>query len=493
MRTIGGYRIRGLLGKGGMGAVYKAEHPALGKLVALKLLAPSEHLAGLVGYEPLKERFLREARIMAGIRHPHVSQVWDYGEDAGRPFFVMEYACDSLGSLMGESYRMEAPSRQLPPVMAMDYAIQTLSGLARLHHAGIIHRDIKPFNLLLTEENRIKIIDFGLSKLRGETARADPDTVKIGTPYYAAPEQAENPEAAGPAADCYAVGVLLWRMLVGMLPPDEMEGDEAKAACLRRDAFLARWKDLDPALAQQAREFFAVALHRDPQGRHATAMAMAADIEALRERFQHALDAACRLPEEDQAVLGLGGLGGLGGLRDLAQGAASSTAVALRSSPLKTGPLRDLEQLELDCLGRPLVPRRPEFICDARGDTVLDPIHGLRWQRAGTPYPGTWQEAHAYVAQLNNTCFAGHDDWRLPTVAELASCIDPDKEPGVSCADTCFDPHQTTCWSADRRSFVSAWRLHAAMGFVQWVDMHCQTHTRAVRTESPPHAGKEKT
>ncbi|MCA1945848.1 MAG: serine/threonine protein kinase, partial [Desulfovibrio sp.] len=75
MRTIGGYRIRGLLGKGGMGAVYKAEHPALGKLVALKLLAPSEHLAGLVGYEPLKERFLREARIMAGIRHPHVSQV----------------------------------------------------------------------------------------------------------------------------------------------------------------------------------------------------------------------------------------------------------------------------------------------------------------------------------------------------------------------------------------------------------------------------------
>ncbi|AGW12590.1 protein kinase domain-containing protein [Megalodesulfovibrio gigas] len=482
MRTIGGYGVRGLLGKGGMGAVYKVEHPALGKLVALKLLAPSEHLAQLVGYETLKERFLREARIMAGIRHPHVSQVWDYGEDAGRPFFVMEYACDSLGALMGESYRMEAPSRQLPPAMAMDYAIQTLSGLARLHHAGIIHRDIKPFNLLLTEENRIKIIDFGLSKLRGETARNDPDAVKIGTPYYAAPEQAENPEAAGPAADCYAVGVLLWRMLVGMLPPDEMEGEEADAACLRRDVFLARWDDLDPALGRQVRDFFATALAREPLHRHATALAMAADIEALRERFQDALDAACRLPEEDQTLLGLRTLD------TTAQGAAATT---LRAVPLKTGPLRDLEQLELDCLGRPLVPRRPHLVCDAQGETVQDPVHGLQWQRSGTPYPCTWQEAHAHVAQLNAVRFAGHADWRLPTVAELASCIDPDKEPGVSCADTCFDTHQTTCWSADRRSYIAAWRLHAAMGFIQWVDMHCQTHARAVRTACPAIGNKE--
>ncbi|GAB7081223.1 protein kinase domain-containing protein [Megalodesulfovibrio paquesii] len=478
MRTIGGYRILGLLGKGGMGAVYKVEHPALGKLVALKLLAPSEHLARMLGYDVLKERFLREARIMAGIRHPHVSQVWDYGEDGGRPFFVMEYACDSLGALMGESYRMEAPSRRIPPAMALDYAMQTLDGLARLHYAGIIHRDIKPFNLLLAEENRIKIIDFGLSKLRGELPRDDPDAVKIGTPYYAAPEQAENPEAAGPAADCYAVGVLLWRMLVGMLPPDEMDADDAAEARRWRDACFARWNLLDPALGREMEAFFATALARDPARRHHTAAAMASELLALRDRFLEALDAACQLPEDWTATAPVSSV-------------AAGPGVALRSTPLKTGPLRDLEQLGLDRLGRPRCPVRPQFSCEAEGETVLDTAHGLRWQRSGTVYACSWQEARAYVDQLNVVRFAGYADWRLPTVAELASCIDPDKEPGLSCTDSCFDPHQTTCWSADRRSYISAWRLHAAMGFIQWVDMHCQTHARAVRTEFPVSKSKE--
>lgn len=475
MRTLGGYRIRGLLGKGGMGAVYKVEHPVLGKLMALKLLAPVEHLVDLMGYDTLKEGFLREARIMASIRHPNVSQVWDYGEDAGRPFFIMEFACDNLGALMGETYRVEAPSRPLPPPMAMEYAMQTLRGLARLHHAGIIHRDIKPFNLLLTEDDRVKIIDFGLSKLRGETAQAGPDNVKIGSPYYAAPEQAEHPETAGVAADLYSVGVLLYRMLTGMLPPNEMEGEEKDDSLARRSAFYERWEALDPALSRHMRAFFVMSLHRDPARRHPSALAMAAEVASLREEFEEALSASCTLPEsflQEEP-------------REVTDPPVQGAASALREEPLKTGPLDDLEQLQLDPLGRPLHPLLPRHQCESGPEAVevaTDTVRQRMWQRGGTPYPIYWEEAHTYISQLNAERFAGYSDWRLPTVAELVTCIDPHKEPGISCTTDCFHALQSTCWSADRRTFVTAWRLHATMGCIQWVDMHCHSYVRAVRT-----------
>lgn len=476
MRTIGGYIIRGLLGKGGMGAVYKVEHPVLGKLVALKLLDPVDHLVDVLGLDALRAQFLREARIMAGIRHPHVSQVWDYGEDKGRPFFVMEYACDSLGSLMGETYRVEAPSRRLPPLEAMDYALQTLDGLARLHHAGVIHRDIKPYNLLLTEENRVKIIDFGLSKLRGETgqdrtgqdgaSQGGAGQVKVGTPYYAAPEQEENPEAAGPQADCYAVGVLLFRMLAGVLPHEELE--ETATARL---AWLEAWARLDPELARSAREFFVTALHHDPQRRHPDANRMAAELAGLRDQFREAMDAVCTLPEEDRQDR-------LEGCMPCEEAAAPSRP---RATPLRTGPGASLADLGLDVLGRPLVPPRPCFQIREDG-TVLDRAHGLLWQRGGSSYPCGWREALALVERLDAEAGPSQErgPWRLPTLEEAATLVDATRAPGMACADACFNPAQTTCWTADRRTWQSAWRLHAAMGFLHAVDLHCLSHVRAV-------------
>jgi serine/threonine-protein kinase len=309
MRTVGRYEICGLLGRGGMGAVYKARLPELGKMVALKVLRPEETLEAVVGMEELTRRFRREARIMAALRHPHIAQVWDYAEEDA-PHFSMEYLCGNLGALMGETYRAEARTRRIAPDRAAAFAAQTLQALARLHHAGLLHRDVKPFNIMLTDADRVKLIDFGLSRLRGETGRARatamatgalasddaddgamPGTIKVGTPFYTAPEQEADPAAADRRADLYSVGVMLFRMLFGALPSDggARPGQPARVP----------EGEMPDALAAGWNEFFARALARDPAERFADAGAMLAALDARVAEWRGALDAVCRLSEEE--------------------------------------------------------------------------------------------------------------------------------------------------------------------------------------------------
>ncbi|MFP3981451.1 MAG: serine/threonine protein kinase, partial [Desulfobacterales bacterium] len=217
---IGKYRVLGLLGDGGMGRVYKVELPDIGKISALKLLRPRDHMVDLLGLRAIEEMFIREARILGRLRHPNVAAILDFDRDGqNRPFFSMEYHCMNLGVMIGEHYEMETATRLMDPARTFKYAEQVLSGLDRLHHAGIVHRDIKPYNVLITEDHAVKLIDFGLSLLRGETRRV-PDTFKIGTPYYAAPEQQADPDNIDERADLYGVGVMIWRMLTGVLPPE---------------------------------------------------------------------------------------------------------------------------------------------------------------------------------------------------------------------------------------------------------------------------------
>ena len=289
MRMIGRYRVCGRLGKGGMGSVYKAKLPGLDRIVALKLLDPAEILVDLLGMEELKRQFRHEAEIMAGLRHPHIAQIWDLDVTAqAMPYFVMEYSCNNLGALMGESYRVEQPTRRLALDKAVHYAVQALEGLARMHHEGVVHRDFKPYNLLLTDEDSIKIIDFGLSKLRGEEEFNAPRGIKVGSPYYAAPEQELDPAGADGRADLYAVGVTLFRMLTGLLPYDEESGEAMRNA----RAFNA---ELDEAWDV----FFAKALARDPGERHPSAAVMRGELLGLLDQWRKRRDRICNLPDAE--------------------------------------------------------------------------------------------------------------------------------------------------------------------------------------------------
>ena len=144
MKYIGKYQIRGLLGRGGMGKILKVQHPLIGKIFALKLLDPDPLLVGLMGRDKIQAMFKAEAITIAGLRHPNIVEILDYDESGDKPFYVMEYYVNNLGIMIGETSRPDQPSRIIKVEKAIRYISQTLNALKCLHHAGIIHRDIKP-------------------------------------------------------------------------------------------------------------------------------------------------------------------------------------------------------------------------------------------------------------------------------------------------------------------------------------------------------------
>jgi serine/threonine-protein kinase len=447
---IGRYDIRGLLGRGGMGAVYKAAMPVTGRIVALKVLKPAEIMEDLVGADELREMFFREASAMASISHPNVAAILDVdGGGAVPPHFTMEYFCGNLGALMGETYEVERESRRLGVETSLAMARGMVRGLDRLHYEGIIHRDVKPFNVMLAADlggpGTVKLIDFGLSKLRGERSAHHKGMV-VGSPYYAAPEQEADPESADERSDLYSVGVTLYRMLTGRLP-------DGRGARPIREAHA----DLD----QSWDDFFATALARDPAARFADGPAMLDALDGLEARWRARRDAACAAPDF------------------LAEPEISETCPRPRSEPLKAGLKEGRAAFGLDELWRPQCYAHGEFA--DRGDgTVAERTTGLVWERYGSRYPLTWERANAHVARLNKKRYAGRTDWRLPTVAELATLFTGRTEPGEFCLEPAFDPQKGRLWSADRKAFTAAWYVDAELGFVWWQDLTCRFFARAV-------------
>ena len=204
---IPGYEVEAVLGRGGMGVVYKARHLRLNRLVALKML-----LAGAYAGPHERARFQREAEAVAGLRHPNIVQVYDVGDHEGWPYFTMELV--EGGSLAQALAGTPQPARQAAALLAtLAEAVQAA------HRAGIVHRDLKPANILLTADGTPKIADFGLARhFDGEPALTL-SGARIGTPSYMAPEQVIGKAGTiGPAADIYALGALLYEMLTGRPP-----------------------------------------------------------------------------------------------------------------------------------------------------------------------------------------------------------------------------------------------------------------------------------
>ncbi|MFY9941472.1 MAG: protein kinase [Desulfobacterales bacterium] len=445
MQTIGKYRIRGLLGRGGMSRVYKVEIPTIQKIVALKRLEPDPMLVDLVGSEKIRRLFVSEAVTMARLRHPNIVSVWDFDESGGVPFYLMEHYSHNLGEMIGETYVVEHPSRRLPVDKALHYIRAVLAGLACLHYAGIVHRDIKPFNILVTEQDTVKICDFGLSKLRGETFEG-PSQLKVGSPWYAAPEQEADPNAAGFNADVFSAGVMLYRMLTGALPM------AAPVAPSRQHPDLdAAWDD-----------FVLKAISTRPGARYGDAFQMLAALADLETHWAQRKQNICRLP---------------------AQPTASATADPgvrhLRKTPQKVSPREAPEVFRLDALWRPRDYLANAFKQEGQ-DTIQDAVSGLVWQKAGAPYPLTWRQAAAYVTRLNSEGFGGRQNWRLPTVEELLSLVTEVPHNRDFCLDTMFDPAQRWLWSADRRSYVAAWFVSVDLGYVSHQDFTALNFVRAV-------------
>jgi len=202
------YRVLELLGRGGMGVVYKAEHARIGKVLALKLLTGE-----LTRDATQLGRFKREALMASRLSHPNTVQVFDFGEADGLAYLAMEYVRGvDLGSVVDQG--------RLTPERTARIVIQICSSLAEAHEKGIVHRDLKPENIMIvrghTGEELVKVLDFGLAKLRESSELSDVTSsgAIVGTPYYMAPEQIRG-EAVGPECDVYQLGAVLYACLTG--------------------------------------------------------------------------------------------------------------------------------------------------------------------------------------------------------------------------------------------------------------------------------------
>jgi len=266
----GKYRIFEEIGHGGMGVVYKAEDIKLKRPVALKFLPPH-----LMDSPELKERFLIEAQAAAALSHPNICVIHEVGEDESRPYIAMEY-------VEGETLRDKIKMKPLTTESVLAIASQIAAGLAEAHHKGIVHRDIKSANIMVTAKGQAKVMDFGLAKLRGGSSLTKSQTT-LGTVAYMSPEQAMGEEVDG-RTDLWSLGVVLYELLTGELP---FKGDrdlsvihsivheEPKPIKLRK-----------PPVAQELQQVVARALKKKREVRYATAEEMLKDLRAYQTSLQ---------------------------------------------------------------------------------------------------------------------------------------------------------------------------------------------------------------
>jgi serine/threonine-protein kinase len=266
---IGGrYTLERRLGAGGMSTVFLARDAVLERKVAVKLLA--EHLSD---DEDFVARFRREALAAARLQHPNIVQVFDSGEDepSGRHFIVMEYV---NGPSCADLLRSQ---RQLGVEQTIEIVRGSCHGLDYAHRAGVIHRDVKPGNLLVSDESgTVKLADFGIAKAAEQTRITQVGAV-LGTAAYLSPEQATGEEAEAPS-DIYSLGVCAYQFLTGRLPHEYSSLTEL-ALKQQRDTVVPI-TDYRPDVPVELDEAIRVALERDPANRYASALDMAAAMDA---------------------------------------------------------------------------------------------------------------------------------------------------------------------------------------------------------------------
>src|SRR5512132_1487448 len=274
---LGPYEILAPIGAGGMGEVYRAKDPRLGREVAIKVLPAS------FSKDPDRlRRFEHEARAAGALNHPNITAIHDIGSHDGAPYVVTEL-------LEGETLRSRLATGALSTRKAIDYAIQIARGLAAAHDKGIVHRDLKPENLFVTKDGRVKILDFGLAKLKQPeegvdktdlqtaTAGTEPGGV-LGTMGYMSPEQVRG-KPADYRSDLFAFGAILFEMLSGQRAFHGDTAADTMSAILTKEPpdLSATNRDVHPGVDRIIRH----CLEKNPEERFHSAHDLAFDLEAL--------------------------------------------------------------------------------------------------------------------------------------------------------------------------------------------------------------------
>jgi serine/threonine protein kinase len=284
-QTISHYKILKKLGEGGMGEVYLAEDTELHRKVALKFL--SLHLASDADF---KARFKREAQAAAALNHPNIITIHEVAEYEGRSFIAMEY-------VEGGSLRTLLAENELPAGKVIGLTMQICEGLSKAHEAGIVHRDMKPDNILVDKDGRVKILDFGLAKLKTAATQLTKADTTMGTIYYISPEQAQGAEV-DQRSDLFSLGVILYELLTRQLPfKGEYEAAILYSLINEEPEPLARYKASTPEALQRIVD---KALKKDSSTRYQSAAEVLADLKGLQKETM--VGAVARPPQKRISV-----------------------------------------------------------------------------------------------------------------------------------------------------------------------------------------------
>lgn len=265
------YRLLEIIGQGGMAVVYKAQDTVLGRFVAVKMLRP-QYAADPI----IVDRFHKEAQAAAGLSHPNIVNVYDVGQEDGRPYIVMEYVA---GQSLKEIITAQGP---LPIGDALDIAAQICAAVDFAHRHGLVHRDIKPQNVLISPEGLAKVADFGLAapSPRAREAAEGEEAEVWGTVHYLSPEQAQG-KPATQASDIYAIGVVLYEMVTGQVPFEGTTPEEVILKHLQQSPSPPHL--LNPRVPAAVEAFILKAMAKDPERRYTSAREMGSAITAYKQ------------------------------------------------------------------------------------------------------------------------------------------------------------------------------------------------------------------
>jgi serine/threonine protein kinase len=296
--SLGQYQVVELIGQGGMARVYKAFQPRLDRYVAIKVIPTRVESAQ---EQDFLRRFTDEARMIARLAHPHIVPIHDFGEDAGWAYIVMEYI--SHGTVRERLIQAEANRMSLNLAWVLKVIEEAAEALDFAHANGVVHRDVKPGNMLLRSEDYLLLSDFGIATiLAARRAASLSSNGSVGTPQYMAPEQAVPGRVVDGRADIYALGVVLFQCIAGQLP---FNADTPMALVMKHaNQPPPRPAALVPGLPPGVERIILRALAKDPNQRYPRAAMMAADLRAARAELPANTRAATPTLQHIAAVSG---------------------------------------------------------------------------------------------------------------------------------------------------------------------------------------------
>lgn len=270
----GRYELLERIGSGGMSVVYKAKDRALGRIVAVKMMHES-----FTNDKGFLKRFQQEAHAAANLAHPNIVTVHDIGQDAYKHYIVMEFVEGQTLKEIVRSYNDES----MPISRTLDLIIQVCNGIGYAHRANLVHCDVKPQNIIVTVDERVKVADFGIARAISTATQVQQVSQVWGTPQYFSPEQAAG-DAPTPASDVYAIGIILFEMLTGHLPFAAESHTAMALKHLHTPPPLVT--EFNPAVPSQLAQIINKLLAKEPAGRYRTAGQLGRILTTYRQRSQ---------------------------------------------------------------------------------------------------------------------------------------------------------------------------------------------------------------